>query len=93
VIVDISLFVGADMHADNPEFTVVNTGIALLEIGFTLPHRLDFGSLENDTRLVFLEDEVIVKSFFIFRYDFHGYLPQIKINSPPRSPSLENRGG
>jgi len=60
-IVDVALFIGADMQADDEGFLIVDRAVAVLEVDASGPQRLYLGALELDAGLEGLLDEIIVE--------------------------------
>lgn len=65
MIVDVAMFVGCDVHAVDPEFAVVDSGVAVGELDFVSPQRFDLGPGQYDTDLESVEDFVLMPGFTV----------------------------
>ena len=77
VVVDIALFVGADVNAEREEFGrsiffALEHGIAVLEIAFTGAKRFDFRALQHDSCFYRVGDEVVVPCLAVLRHILDG---------------------
>jgi hypothetical protein len=57
--------VRADMHPEEPHFTVFYDGMTVLEICISCPEGLYLGALEYETCFDCVEDEIVVSCFAI----------------------------
>ena len=71
---NIALLVGADVHAFDEGFVVLDENIGILEIGVAGAHGFDFGAFEGDAGFQCFKDEIIMPCFSVFCYYFltHG---------------------
>src|ERR671915_363389 len=61
-----------DVRPDQEDFAVPHPGIALLEVGLTLPYGLHFGSCQLNTGLVSLFDGKVVEGLLVSREVCHN---------------------
>ena len=73
-IEDIALFIGAYMHADDENLSVLNLGIGVLDIDFTHTNTLHLGPNKSDTALIGIFDEVFMPCLSIFTEELDSRL-------------------
>ena len=73
-IEDIALFIGAYMHADDENLSVLNLGIGVLDIDFTHTNTLHLGPDKSDTALIGIFDEVFMPCLSIFTEELDSRL-------------------
>ena len=70
---DIALFIGADVHALNESFSVINGYISFFDAAFAHTDRLDLGSEKLDPAFVFFFYKVIVVGLLVVGYQLHRF--------------------
>ena len=65
-----SFFILADMQLVQDHLTLLDTGIAILQIDFPGSQRFDLSSLQNDARLVLRQNDVLVSGLSILCDEF-----------------------
>lgn len=73
-IEDIALFIRADMHADDENFSVLDLGIGVLNIDFSHTNTLHLGPYKSDTALISIFDEVFMPCLSIFTEELDSRL-------------------
>src|SRR2546425_2342638 len=58
VIVDVALLERTDMQPDEPDFSILDDRVTVLEIGVSLAKGLDLRSLQDNAGFVAVEDEI-----------------------------------
>ena len=72
MIADISAGIGADIGVDKKKLAVFNPGVALLQISLSFPEGLYLRAGEDQPRLKFVLDMVLMKRLFISTNRFHS---------------------
>ena len=69
---DVSVLVGAYMHADDEYLSVLDVAVAVLEVDASCADAFDLGAEKLDARFIFFFHEIIVVCFFILRGDLYA---------------------
>jgi len=70
VVVNIALFIGIDMHADQVNLAVFHVAVTVLERNMPVAQRLDFRAPQFDAGLDAIKDMIIVMRPPVYGYDF-----------------------
>jgi hypothetical protein len=62
MVEDVAVIVGADVGIEEPEFAVLEEAVGVLEVGVAGTDGLDLGASEDDARLKFFKQEVVMRS-------------------------------
>src|SRR5437763_5496763 len=62
MVVDIAVLVRPDVGIQEPYSVIFDQSVRIFEVGETSPHRFHLGSGENDARLKFFQQEVVMGS-------------------------------
>ena len=86
LVEDIALLIGADVHPQNGELTILDDAEGILQIHIALTDGLDFGARKLNTGLELFLDELVVVCLVVFCNNFDGFFsghgaPPFKISS------------
>ena len=65
VVKGAGLFVGVDVGINQPGFLTINVNISLIDADLVVAYRLNLGALENQTRLIGIQDLEVKIGLFI----------------------------